>query len=84
MRRILISAATTVIMLIGLVGPATANPPNAACTGLDRAHHQIHESGTQGELTLHDQGVINDEQYESSTSLPSRCQAVFCLEGPNG
>lgn len=59
MRRILISAAITVIMVIGVAGPATANPSNAACNGLDRAHARIHASGTQGELTLHDLRVAN-------------------------
>lgn len=59
MRRLLIAAATTVIMVISLAGPASANPPNAACNGLDRAHHQVHGSGTQGELTLHDLRLAN-------------------------
>jgi hypothetical protein len=59
MRRLLISAAMAVIMAIGAAGPATANPPNAACNGLDRAHQRVHASGTQGELTLHDLRVAN-------------------------
>ncbi len=54
MRRLLISAAMAVVMAIGVAGPATANPANAACNGLDRAHERIHGSDTQGELTLHD------------------------------
>jgi hypothetical protein len=59
MRRILISVTATVVMVIGLAIPATANAPSAACTGLDRAHHQIYASGTQGELVLHDLRIAN-------------------------
>ena len=40
--------------LFGGTGAASANPPTAACNGLNVAHSQIHADGTQGELALHD------------------------------
>jgi hypothetical protein len=64
MRRLLISAAIAVVMAIGVAGPATANPPNAACNGLDKAHDRIHASGTEGEFVLHDLRVVNHCGHE--------------------
>ena len=50
-----------VVLLIAMVVaiPAFANPPNPACNGLDVAHDRIHDSGTQGELQLHDLRTAN-------------------------
>ena len=61
MRRLFVSALMAALMLV----PATpaladhsptpgASPPAQACTGLDRAHHIIHGSGTVGEHVNHD------------------------------
>ena len=50
-----------VVSLIALLAaiPAFANPPTPACNGLNVAHSQIHASGTQGELQLHDLRIAN-------------------------
>ncbi len=53
-----------VLILVSLIAmlvaiPAFANPPTPACNGLDEAHENIHASGTQGELQLHDLRVSN-------------------------
>lgn len=53
-----------VIILVSLIAlvvaiPAFAEPPTQACNGLNVAHSQIHASGTQGELQLHDLRIAN-------------------------
>jgi len=42
-----------IVMALGVVGPVAANPANPACRGLDRAHGNIHETGTVAEAVLH-------------------------------
>ena len=59
MRRLLATAGIAVVMAVGMASPAGANPPTAACDGLDQAHSRIHLSGTEGELQLHDLRVVN-------------------------
>lgn len=54
MRRLTLTGAIAVVMALGVAGPAGADPPTQACNGLDQAHEQVHSSGTQGELRLHD------------------------------
>ena len=39
--------------------PAAANPPTAACNGLDVAHSQTHGSATNAELKHHDLRLAN-------------------------
>ncbi len=51
--------AAMAMPLFSGAGTASANPPTAACNGLEGAHNQIHSSGTQGELTLHDLRAAN-------------------------
>ena len=53
-----------VLILVSLIAmlvaiPAFANAPTPACNGLNVAHEQIHSSGTQGELQLHDLRAAN-------------------------
>ncbi len=50
------AAALLAAMAVPLFGGGTAlaDPATPACNGLDVAHPQIHGSGTQGELQLHD------------------------------
>ena len=54
MRRPIVTGAIALGMAASVAGPAVADPPSKACNGLDRAHHNMHESGTQGEMRLHD------------------------------
>ena len=46
--------AAMAVPLFGGAGTASANPPAAACNGLNVSHNEIHGSGTQAELRLHD------------------------------
>jgi hypothetical protein len=61
MRRLIVTMAIAVVMALGVVGPAAANPPNPACNGLDRAHTNVHETGPDvpPEVVLHDLRAAN-------------------------
>ena len=59
MRRLIATTAIAVVMTLGVVGPAAANPPNPACNGLDRAHANIHGTGSVAEIVLHDLRAAN-------------------------
>ena len=59
MRRLFVTVAIAVVMALGVVGPAAANPPNPACNGLDRAHDNVHGTGSVAELVLHDLRAAN-------------------------
>ena len=54
MRKVLISVVAAALLLLAASAVAFAAPPTPGCNGLDVAHSQVHSSGTQGELTLHD------------------------------
>ncbi len=59
MRKVLISVVAAALLLLAASAVAFAGPPTPACNGLDVAHSQVHSSGTQGELTMHDLRVAN-------------------------
>ena len=54
MKKVLFAGLVVVALTLVSAGAAFANPAHPGCNGLDRAHSNIHSSGTQGELTLHD------------------------------
>ncbi len=54
MRKIAIAISAALLLIISTISVVSASPPNPACNGLDVAHAQVHGSGTQGELALHD------------------------------
>ncbi len=54
MRKVLISVVAAALLLLAASAVAFANPPRPACNGLDVAHSQVHGTGSQQELTLHD------------------------------
>ena len=59
MKKLIIILIIVSLMTLLIAIPAFANPPTPACNGLDRAHTQIHASGTEGELQLHDLRLAN-------------------------
>ena len=63
MRRLIVTMAIAVVMALGVVGPAGANPANPACNGLDRAHANVRGTGSTAELELHDLRAANHCGY---------------------
>ena len=54
MRKIAVAVLIASLLIVATVSSALANPPASSCNGLDVAHTEVHGSGTQGELSLHD------------------------------
>lgn len=54
MKKVILAAIAALLLTVSTAAVAFADPPSEACNGLDAAHEQIHGSGTQGELTLHE------------------------------
>ena len=59
MRKLIAAFIVAVSLIVGASVPVFADPPTSACNGLDTAHGQIHASGTQAELKLHDLRTAN-------------------------
>ena len=59
MKKLIIIFIVVSLMAMMFAIPAFADAPNAACNGLDEAHAQIHGTGTQAELRLHDLRIAN-------------------------
>ena len=54
MKRLILAVVTAALLMLSVASVALANPPTPACNGIVVAHGQIHGTGTQGELSLHD------------------------------
>ena len=59
MKKLIIVLFVVLLVAMMVAIPAFANPSTPACNGLDVAHSEIHEDGTQGELQLHDLRAAN-------------------------
>ena len=59
MKKLIIVLFVVLLVAMMVAIPAFANPATSACNGLDVAHSQIHSSGTEGELQLHDLRIAN-------------------------
>jgi hypothetical protein len=57
--RMLMAAAMTAVMAVGVAAPAAASPTTVACNGLQRAHSQTHDHGL-AVGPVHDLWTAND------------------------
>jgi len=59
MKKIIVVLAFALVLTLLTTAVAFADPPKPACNGLDKAHEELHSSGTEGELALHDLRLDN-------------------------